>query len=228
MRAAFLALTCALAASAPVRSEEARGDMAARGSLAALAGDRAELLGLFDTKGGFGIIQVAGAAPAVAAKAELPVFPLYAGLEASLAFAQPGPMDTLDSVGPAADRVGGIERPSDLRDALAAAPAAPPGAAQNPPLSLIMPAPPKAPSGPAGWLIITRKTGREVRPLKTGEDVAHWKAAAQLQLSAYEAIVLERFQKNLKALGGGVTPGKASKIPAKPGPKTPAQAVPAK
>ena len=215
MRAAFLALTCLLAASPAVRAEEAKG------SLAALAGDRGELLGLFDTKGGFGVIQVAGQAPSPAAKAEVPLFPIYGGMGSTLEFAQPGPLDRLDGVAAAADGADGIERPSDLRDALAATPAAAPGAAQLPPLSLFKPTPIAAPAGPAGWLVITRKAGREVRPLRTKEDVAHWTAAAQLQLSAYEAIVLERFQKNLGALG-------AAAAPSKPGKKAAKSAVPAK
>ncbi len=194
MKPVLLALACALAAPGPVRAEGPRG------SLAALGGDRGELLGLFDTKGGFGVIQVAAAAPGPAAKAEMPVFPLYAGLEASLEFTQPGPIDRLDRVAVGAED-SGIERPTDLRDAVAAVPAAAPGASQLPPLSIFKPALPAVSVGPAGWLVITRKAGREVRPLKTREEVSHWTAAAQLQLSAYEAILLERFQKNLGELG---------------------------
>ncbi|MDE2290707.1 MAG: hypothetical protein KGL53_01385, partial [Elusimicrobia bacterium] len=93
------------------------------------------------------------------------------------------------------------------RDALAAVPAPPPMATQLPPAALLKGLPPvlgarTAPVvGPAGWLILTHKDGREVRPLSTPDEVARWTRAAELQRRAYESIVLDRFSAGLGALG---------------------------
>lgn len=183
------------------------GAQESRPSLAATAGDRAELLRLYDKPGQLGVIQVA-AAPSAAAAAS-PLFPRYAGFEAELAFAVPEAFARIDKVSPAAPPPAGLETPEDLRDALAGVPALAPGMSQLPPAAILktgVPAarvaePKAAPIGPAGWLVITRKTGREIRPLPTAQDLSRWTAAAELQRRAYEASLVERFASNLNKLG---------------------------
>ena len=179
-----------------------------RPSLAATAGDRAELLSLFDKPGQLGVIQVAPAMPAAATTS--PLFPRYAGFDAELGFAAPAPLSRIERVRPAAPAPDGIEVPGDLRDAVAGVPGLPPGMTQVAPSTILKTATPAAPTAlvrkaastePAGWLIITRKIGREIRPLNTAQDVARWAAAAELQRRAYESFLTERFANNLSLLG---------------------------
>ncbi|TPW21962.1 MAG: hypothetical protein FD126_163 [Elusimicrobia bacterium] len=183
------------------------GAQESRPTLAATAGDRAEILKMYDKPGQLGVIQVA-AAPSAAAVAA-PLFPRYAGFDAELAFSAPAAFARIEKVRPAAEAPD-IEAPTDLRDALAAIPPMAPGMSQLPPSAVLKTGVPaaltaperKAPAiGPAGWLVVTRKNGREVRPLNTEEDVARWTAAAELQRRAYEASILERFSNNLGQLG---------------------------
>lgn len=183
------------------------GAQESRPSLAATAGDRAELLRMYDRPGHLGVIQVA-AGPSAAAVAT-PLFPRYAGFEAELEFSVPAAFSRIEKASPAAGAPD-IEAPTDLRDALAGVPALPPGMTHLPPASvlktgapaaLLSPERKAAPIGPAGWLVVTRKAGREIRPLSTEQDVARWTAAAELQRRAYEASILARFADNLGKLG---------------------------
>lgn len=176
-----------------------------RPGIAETAGDRAELLRLFDRPGHLGVLQVAAAPAALAAAA--PLFPRYAGFAGELEFAMPGAFSRIEKVSPAAPPPD-IEAPTDLRDALAGVPSAPPGMTQMPPAAVLRtgapsPLPPteRTAASPAGWLVVTRKAGREIRPLATEADVARWTAAAELQRRAYEAALLERFRSNLERLG---------------------------
>lgn len=195
----FLPLIAALIAGSSF-AQESRGP-----GFAPYGADRGELLRIFDTSGGFGIVQVAGAGGAV--RKAFSLFPQYRGLESELTFTGPGPLDRLELLSVEAGQPTGIEAPADLRDAMAAMPSMPPGISQFPPAALFKAAVPFVPNtaismeGPAGWLVLTRKTGRTVLPLKTAADVARWAAAAELQRRAYESIVLERFSDNLGKLG---------------------------
>ncbi|TBR20629.1 hypothetical protein EPO15_12580 [bacterium] len=185
------------------------GAQESRPSLAATAGDRAELLRLYDKPGQLGVIQVAPA-PSAAAKTS-PLYPRYAGFEAEFALTAPEAFSRIEKVSAAAPAPTDIEAPTDLRDALAGVPTMPPGMSQLPPSTILKTGVPTAampplertapPIGPAGWLVISRKNGREVRPLKTSEDVARWTAAAELQHRVYEALLMERFSSNLNKLG---------------------------
>lgn len=207
MKSAFL--WSLLAAAIPLA-----GAQESRPSLAATAGDRAEILKMYDKPGHLGVIQVAVAPPAAAVKAEL--FPRYAGFDWELSFSAPEAFSRIEKVRPAAEAPD-IEAPTDLRDALAGIPAMAPGMSQLPPSTVIktgvpgaLTAPERkaAPIGPAGWLVVTRKSGREIRPLTTEQDVVRWTAAAELQRRAYEATLLERFANNLGQLGKPATPAK--------------------
>jgi hypothetical protein len=184
------------------------GAQESRPSLAATAGDRAELLKMYDRPGHLGVIQVAAAPSAAGTAAAL--FPRYAGFDAELSLTAPEAFSRIEKVSPAAPPPDGLETPTDLRDALAGVPALPPGMSQLPPSSVLktglpaaLAAPERkaAPIGPAGWLVVTRKSGREIRPLATAQDVSRWTAAAELQRRAYEAALLERFSSNLDKLG---------------------------
>lgn len=200
MKAGFL--WTLLAAAIPLAAAQE-----SRPSLAATAGDRAELLKLYDKPGQLGVIQVA-AAPSAAATAS-PLFPRYAGFDPDISLKAPEAFTRIEKVSAAAPAPAGFETPDDLRDAIAGVPAMAPGMSQLPPAAILktgVPAAPiaepkTAPIGPAGWLVITRKAGREIRPLPTASDVSRWTAAAELQRRAYEAVLLERFSANLGKLG---------------------------
>lgn len=184
------------------------GAQESRPTLAATAGDRAEILKMYDKPGQLGVIQVA-AAPSAAGLAS-PLFPRYAGFDAELSLKAPEAFARIEIVSAAAPNPAGLETPDDLRDAVAGVPSMSPGMSQIPPAAIlktgipVAPAaiePQVAPIGPAGWLVITRKTGREIRPLPTAQDVSRWAAVAELQRRAYEASIQERFASKLNQLG---------------------------
>lgn len=185
------------------------GAQESRPTLAATAGDRAEILKMYDKPGQLGVIQVA-AAPSAAGLAS-PLFPRYAGFDAELSLKTPEAFARIEKISPAGPNPAGLETPDDLRDAVAGVPTMSPGMSQIPPAAILKTGIPVAPAaieepkvspiGPAGWLVITRKTGREIRPLPTAQDVSRWTAAAELQRRAYEASLMDRFASKLGQLG---------------------------
>ncbi|MBI3299132.1 MAG: hypothetical protein HYZ75_13270 [Elusimicrobia bacterium] len=165
------------------------------------------ILRFFDTPGGLGVIQVAAAGGA--ARKSLSLVPQYAGLETELTFTGPGPLDRLEKLAAAPEAAGSdIEAPEDLRDALGAMTPMPPGATQLPPMAILKngavsetqhegltpnATKPAVIVGPAGWLVLTRKTGRVIRPLKTPADLERWANTAELQRRAYESMIKPAF-----------------------------------
>lgn len=189
-----------LACLAVLASSAAFSQAPSPAPVADTAAERAELLSMFAGPAGLGVVQVAKAGSMV--RTVVPLFPAYHGLESDLSFKVPDILGRIEKVSaPAAGS--DIEAPDDLRDALGAMPSpVPPGAAHLPPLALLKAGLPEpVPAGPAGWLVLTRADGREVRPLKTADEVKRWTSVAELQRRAYEALVLERFSKNLDKLG---------------------------
>lgn len=146
--------------------------------LAPLVADRAEMLKLFGDSGGLGVIQVAGRGDAGAA---VSLTPRYAGFDTQL------------------DLPPSEAEPDDLRDSLGAVgPDPSPWAREK---SRVAPR-----GGPAGWIIVTRRGGREVRPLATREEVARWAAVAEAQRRAYEGLLRERRSEDLGLLGAPEKP----------------------
>ena len=122
---------------------------------------------MYDKPGHLGVIQVAGAPSAAAVKAQL--FPRYAGFDSELSFSAPEAFSRIEKVRPAAEAPD-IEAPTDLRDALAGVPAMAPGMSSSSvsrPASRAPPAPERK-AGPAGWLVVTRKNGRDRLEHRTG------------------------------------------------------------
>ena len=165
----------------------------AQGPGPATAGDaqaeRAELLSMFAGPAGLGVVQVGRSGSMV--ETVIPLSPSYKGFKEELSFPVAGWGEIEKISAPRAES--DIEAPDDLRDALGAVPATLPGAANIPPFSLLKAGLPQpVPSGPAGWLVLTRREGTEVRVIKTAEELKRWVGVAELQRRTYEALVQGR------------------------------------
>lgn len=148
--------------------------------------ERGELLAMFAGPAGLGVVQVARAGSLL--RTTVPLFPVYKGFAAELGLAGSDPWGNIERISVPSEG-SDIEAPDDLRDALGAMPALTPGAAHLPPFSLLKAAIPEpAPASPAGWLVLTRREGSEVRVLKTQEELARWTSVAELQRRTFDAL----------------------------------------
>lgn len=175
MRTLLLSCLAALAAF-PCAAQEGRQ-----------ASDRAELLAMFAGPAGLGVVQVARAGSILQTK--VPLFPAYKGFAAELGLAASDPWGSIERISVPSEG-SDMETPDDLRDALGAMPAMTPGAANPPPFTLLRAAVPVEPArtGPAGWLVLTRREGSEVRLLKTQDELARWSSVAELQKRTFAAL----------------------------------------
>ncbi|MBI5595014.1 MAG: hypothetical protein HY928_02875 [Elusimicrobia bacterium] len=149
--------------------------------------ERAELLAMFAGPAGLGVVQVARAGSIL--RTAVPLFPVYLGFAAQLGLSGSDPWGTIERISVPSEG-SDIEAPDDLRDALGAMPAMASGAAHLPPFSLFKaeaPAEP-VPTAPAGWLVLTRREGSEVRVLKTQEELVRWTSVAELQKRTFDAL----------------------------------------